>query len=342
MYIAQQRSHFPSFTPFRSSMKRSPPNNFDLIARSFDDNLLRRLKPLTPNSPDTPSFNFSLSWLSQAVDFLSATHAEAHALIANLRPSPHDSKTSPSYLDGSLQILDACNSISHEIERLRQRRLLINFVLQLLEFSGDGCRLPASEKLRRAWDLLSDRENKPSRKRRTLIDSKVPEASIGDLVPSRGKISSAGEVIRRTICAVGVVTAFFAGVAAAALSGEDAAAIGVPAEFVWAESLREIGSAVGVPAEVGDVEERVRVLRDVINKGFKVKEDQEGGENVVKELVNAVKEVEAVMGRFSDGLDRLADGVNGTFRRVLCSRNGMLEEEYRKGHGSCDEKETQM
>ncbi|KAF7132322.1 hypothetical protein RHSIM_Rhsim09G0072500 [Rhododendron simsii] len=323
-------------------MKRSLPNNFDLIARSFDDNLLRRLKPLTPpNSPDTPSFNFSLSWLSQAVDFLSATHAEAHALIANLRPSPHDSKSSPSYLDGSLKILDACNSISHEIERLRQRRLLINFVLQLLEFSGDGCRLPASEKLRKAWDLLSDRENKPSRKRRTLIDSKVPEASIGDLVPSRGKISSAGEVIRRAICAVGVVTAFFAGVAAAALSGEDAAAVGVPAEFVWAESLREIGSAVGVPAEVGEVEERVRVLRDVINKGVKVKEDQEGSENVVKELVNAVKEVEAAMGRFSDGLDRLADGVNGTFRRVLCNRNGMLEE-YRKGHGSCDEKETQM
>lgn len=348
MYIAK-RSHFPSFTPFRSSTKRSLPNNFDLISQSFDESVLRRLKSLTPISTDPlSSSSISLSWLSQAVDFLSTTHAEAQALITNLSSSSEDDVTSL-YLDGTVKILDVCNSIFFEIERLRQRRLVINFVLHLLEFAGQ---LPAPEKLRRAKELLSDWENKPMRKRRTL-DLNGSGSLIGDLVavvgsslPPRGKISSAGYVIHRTICAVYVLTVFVAGVAVAALKGvvpDDTAACGFTAEFLWSESLRDLnrrfvdGEKAGwALEEVGDVEKRVRALRDVINGVVEGVKDEEGEGNAEK-LGNAVKEVGAAMGRFSEGLDRLADGVDGTFRRVLCSRNGMLEE-CRKSLESCDEK----
>uniref|UniRef100_A0A5B7BY23 Uncharacterized protein n=1 Tax=Davidia involucrata TaxID=16924 RepID=A0A5B7BY23_DAVIN len=340
--------HLPSFSPFGTVSKRSPPCNFDSISRSFDENILNHLKTLSSIS-NPPSI--SLSWLSLAVDFLSSTHAEAQALISKLRSSSGSLDDSLAlYLDDSVKLLDICNSITSEIERLRRRRLLINFVLHLLDFSGNGCEIPKPEKLRRARDSLSDWENNSRGSAKRLgFQTRNPESLIRDLAVSlgnapRGKVSSVGKLARRTIYAVGLATVFVAGVVVSALYGlPEIVTVRVPPEFLWADSFNGLESAIsakvkrrffeaekkGLVEELDDVEKRVSGVRDVIDALL-----GDGDHNDVKErLENAVQELETVTERFSNGLDRLSNGVNGIFHTVLSTRNGMLENcRSRVGH----------
>ncbi|GMY05894.1 UPF0496 protein 4-like, partial [Fagus crenata] len=55
--------------------------------------------------------------------------------------------------DHNVKLLDLCNSISSEIERLHHRLFFLNFLLQLLTPSETP---PLPEKLSRARDSLSD------------------------------------------------------------------------------------------------------------------------------------------------------------------------------------------
>ncbi|KAM7463305.1 hypothetical protein LguiA_031426 [Lonicera macranthoides] len=318
-----QKSHFPSFSPFR---RVSKPNNFYLISRSFDENLLHRLKTLC--STTNPS-SINLSWLSLAVDFLSSTHSDAQTLISGLKSSFASSDDSlASYLDYSVKLLDICNSISSQIEKLRQRRLLINFVLHLLKFTADGD-IPVPENLRQARESISDWEKGTSFQ---ILD---PGALIRDLASGlesapRVKKSSVEKVIRRTIYAVGLLTVFVAGVAVSALHGlAPISKVRVPAEFLWSDSFNDLQSAIfkdmerrflvshgkGSFAELDDVAARVSGVRDAID-GVEVKEE---------ELEHAVKELETVTERFSEGLDRLYNGVNEMFDKVFSTRNDVLE-----------------
>ncbi|GMY33444.1 UPF0496 protein 4-like [Fagus crenata] len=94
--------------------------------------------------------------LPLAVDFISFAHTKARSLISNLKLlSDSDLDVSLAWYleDHNVKLLDLCNSISSEIERLRHRRLFLNFLLQLLTPSETP---PLPEKLRRAQDLLSD------------------------------------------------------------------------------------------------------------------------------------------------------------------------------------------
>lgn len=339
MYLTE-KYNLPSFSPFRTVAKRSVPNNLDLICRSFDENVLRRLKTLTSTS-NSPSI--SLSWLSLAVDFLSSTHDEAQTVISNLRSScaTHDDSLAL-YLNHSVKLLDVCNSISSEIERLRQRRLLINFVLHLFKNpGGHGIQVPATDKLRRAGDSLSDWEkNLPSNRRGFQIQD--PEALVRDLASAigaapRGKVSSAGQVIQRTIYAVGLVTVFVAGVSVSALYGRpDVSKVRVPAEFLWADEFNGLQSASfgelkrrffegerkGLLAEPDEVATCAKRLRGVIDGGEADKRER---------LETAVNELEKATAAFSEGVDSLTNGVNGFFHKVLTTRTGVLDN-YRVGN----------
>ncbi|XP_057962279.1 UPF0496 protein 4-like [Malania oleifera] len=319
-------SNFPSFSPFRVTKKPSLPKNFDLIARSFDENFLRRIQSLASDS-NPPSF--SLLWLSLAVDFLSSTHAEAQTLISDLKLSSLDDSLAR-YLDESVKLLDVCNSISAEIERLRQRRLLINFILHLFKIPGDSARIPAPDRLRRARESLVDSENSPRGFQMSMeVLVRDLEANLRDM--PRGKISSVRKLVRRTICAVELVTVFVSGIVASALFGlPELVEVRVPAEFLWADSLNNLESAIRseldsnrapkgpVLREIADVDLCVRRLGDAID------EVAGGDDGKREELSNAVKELEVATEAFSVGLDGLYNGVNGTFQTVLCSRNGVM------------------
>lgn len=115
--------------------------------------------------------------------------------------------------------------------------------------------------------------------------------------------------------------------------------VGVPAELSWAESLNELESDLsaelkrrfggekdkkqkGLLEELVDVGTRVREVCEVIDDlaGVAVEEEEEK-----KRLNDVVKALERATGSFSDGLERLSNGVNEMFNGVLCNRNHMLE-----------------
>ncbi|KAL5983023.1 hypothetical protein ACLOJK_017103 [Asimina triloba] len=315
--------------PFGSAghkLNPSPSKNANLISKSFDENLLRRLDTLDPPS-------IAYSWLSRAVDLLSSTHAEAEALISDLTASG-PKKSLPSFLDDSVKVMDVCNSITAEIERLRQGRLLIHFALHLLRPADPVRVVPAPGSLSKARDSLAEYgKSTPLGKKSLTLESSA--ALIRDLAraigaPQRGKIRTADNALRHVIYAAGAMTVFVAGAIVAILAGlpDVVVVLPVPSEFLWSEKFNAIQAAVSGQIrkrssgdekrhaeEREDVELAVRTTFDVI---------AEEGETDTERLRNAVKELETATKEFSDGLERLLDGVNGFFRAVLCTRNTVL------------------
>ncbi|KAF5750015.1 UPF0496 protein 4 [Tripterygium wilfordii] len=337
MYLTEI-SNFPSsFSLFKKTKaKTGADGGFDFISRSFDESLLRRLKTLDPPA-------ISLSWLSKAVDFLSFVHSEAKTLVSRLEVASFDESLAL-YLEDSAKVLDLCNFISSEIERIRHRRLSIGFAIHLLTTSESGRNL---EKLRRARDLLSGSVNGvgyPEVKKRRFgigsdgIKDLVKELALRLERPPRGKISSANRLVRRTIYAVGLVTVFVAGAVVAALHrSTELISVRAPSDFSWADSVNGLEAAISTElsrrfadknekkahfSELDDVERQLKELSDVID-------DVTGGESVENKnkeesFDGVVKKLERVTEVLIEGLDGLSNGVNGLFNTVLSHRNGML------------------
>lgn len=333
MFLIDKKSTFPSFSPFRTAGKRSPPIDFDSICTSFDESILRRLKPLAISTSSPPSI--SLSWLSLAVEFVSTTHAEAQALISRITSGSHDDGSKAVYLDFSVKLLDICNAISSDLEKLRNRRLLMSFVIRLLQVS-DETAVPAPEKLKKATDSITEwSTNTRDVPKRRGFENRDPEALIHDLAaaiakisPPRGKSTSVAKAVLRTIYAVGLVTVFIAGVAVSALHGvSEVVNVRVPSEFLWADSVNDLESLIFtggrkvVLSELDDVATRASGVRDLIIA-------VDSGDDVEAKklpLRNAVKELETSTNAFSEGLDRLGNGVSEMFRHVMSTRNVVLE-----------------
>ncbi|XP_042500173.1 UPF0496 protein 4-like [Macadamia integrifolia] len=330
MFLTETARRFPSLTPRFFAGKRSPPasKNLERVSQSFDENLLRRLKTLNP-----PSIN--LSWISLAVDFLCYIHTEAENLVSDLKLSGSENSLA-SYLDESVKLLDLCNSIVMEIERLRQGRLLI--VSGIQRFQRCQNQNLAPEELCRVRDSLSDWGN------RSFVHTNRRLQSPGELIrdlarglgssPS-GKIKTVGDVVKRMIYTVGAMTVLVAGVMVSALTeSTETIQVRVPAEFSWSDAFNGLASAVSVEIErrfkdasdrrrfvddVDDVEKRVRSVCDVINNVVG------GGVGEGKErLESGFKELEEMTVTLTERLDRFSDGVNGFFRTVLSTRNSLL------------------
>ncbi|KAL3581803.1 hypothetical protein D5086_016135 [Populus alba] len=144
MFLTEKPNYTSFFDSFNKQKKKK--EEFDLISQSFDESILRRLNTLC-NSRSSVTINFS--WLSSALAFLSFTHNQAITLLSN--PKLTDSLNF--YLDDSVKLLDICNSIASEIERLRHRRLLLKLALHLF---NDNNNSEDAEKLRRARASLTD------------------------------------------------------------------------------------------------------------------------------------------------------------------------------------------
>ncbi|KAG6763903.1 hypothetical protein POTOM_031350 [Populus tomentosa] len=313
-----EKPNYPSFFDSFNKQKKTK-KEFDLISQSFDESILRRLNALC-NSHSSVTINFS--WLSSALAFLSFTHNQAITLLSNPKLTDYLNF----YLDDSVKLLDICNSIASEIERLRHRRLLLKLALHLFNNNSED-----AEKLRRARASLTDWDNNLKGPR--YESSKNLEHLVIDLafmlkeVP-RGKISSDERIVRRTIHSVGLVTVFVAGVVVAALRGstELGVAVRAPSEFLWADPFNILNSAISAEStrpgkkrhlleELDDVEARLREVIGVM--------DDAGGEKG-ESLNGAVKELERVTETLGEGLERLSNGVNEVFNTVMSSRKEML------------------
>jgi hypothetical protein len=234
-----------------------------------------------------------------------------------------------------VKLLDLCNSISSEIERLKHRRLFLNFLLQLLSPSDSNVP-PSPEKLRRARDSLSDwdknnNNNNGSRINKTSAPDLIRDLAAG--LGTRGKISGAQNknLLRRTILGIGSLTVYFSSVLVSLLFGSGSHEIVtvrvLSDEFSWADSFNSIQTELtrkfrervkGVVLlfqEFDDVATRAREVCDVIDDDKKRTES----------LNDVVGELRKLTDVFSENLDRLSNSVNGMFDTVLCTRNGVLE-----------------
>ncbi|KVH97567.1 uncharacterized protein LOC112523180 [Cynara cardunculus var. scolymus] len=320
---AQLSSHFRSFT----KKSKHVPRNYQLDARSFDEKVIVLLKTLdlAPNSSE-----ISLSWMSTAVSFLSTVHSEAEDQISNLKSEADDYQAL--YMEYSLKVLDLCNLISSAVQRLTDRRLLMNFSLRLLNFTDQ---IPSPEKLNKAKDalgrLLNDSQESAKEKGRRAKDLMEELAVLLVKLLPRSKTSSGRDLIRRTFYALGVLTVFVGSVFVAVLYGDfDVIELRVPAEFLWADSVNGVRTRIfdlikpkqnGL-LELGNVTSQAVVVRDLLQVVV-----SDGGDNVDDRvrLEDGVKELGTAAKKFSDGIDALTNGVNGMFRTVLKTRNGRLD-----------------
>ncbi|XP_074383121.1 UPF0496 protein 4-like isoform X2 [Apium graveolens] len=200
---------------------------------------------------------------------------------------------------------------------------------------SDETEVPAREQLKKASDSIAEWSNSPRDvPKRRSFENRDPEALIHDLAaaiskisPPRGKSTSVAKAVLRTIYAVGLVTVFVARVAVSALrGGSEVVNVRVPSEFLWADSVNDLESLIFrggrkvVLTELDDVETRTRGVGDLI-----VAVNSGDVESKMLPLRNAVKGLETSTNVFSEGLDRLGNGVSEMFRNVMSTRNVVLE-----------------
>ncbi|KAL8218491.1 hypothetical protein R6Q57_021864 [Mikania cordata] len=331
-----EKTHLTS--PFKLIAKKPSPisKNYQLAARSFDEKVILHLKTLIPASD---SSNISLSWMSKAVSFLSMVHLEAQDQIWNLRSE--SDYYQDLYMDYSQKVLDLCNLISSAVQQLVDRRLLFNLSLRLININSSG-QIPSPEKLKKAKDTLIRSVHHTQQ----ILKDKAQRAK--DLLKELtldvnslpiGKTSTAKDMIRRTLHGLGALTVILAGVLVLVLYGpSDLVEVRVPADFPWADLL-----ATGVQKQIFDLikpkeatdggEQRcLSELEDTVNRARTVCDildevtgDGEGSDKDLVRLEDGRKELSQAAAKFSDGVDKLTNGVNGLFSSVLKTRNGVLD-----------------
>lgn len=269
-----------------------------LLFHTFEESLVCKLRSLNlDGGGERPAASFS--YLSRAVGVLSSAHRLLEALFSDPCLSGSDEAAVAAYLGDSLRLLDLCNSLSEEIQRLRHGRLLLLFAVQLLSS-------PTPAKVRKAREVLNQWEGSSSgRLALRLARRKVPATPLG-----------------RAVYAVEAVSALVAGLWVSSLGGGAAhlaAVAEVPREFAWAGVFNELRAAAlscsvgGWPAE--GVDAAVRRLSQIITEPV--------GEE--EQLRSAVKELARATEGLTEGLDSLGGAAESLFRRVLRARNTALQ-----------------
>ncbi|KAG0486273.1 hypothetical protein HPP92_008368 [Vanilla planifolia] len=228
----------------------------------FEDRLCVRLQSLLPFPESSPTI--PLSWLTHAVQLLSSILADAAEHFSDQSLSPSDRSAIVAYLDPTIRLLDACNSISFAAERHLSDLLRLRLAVRHLSFCD--VLLPLSERVHRARRLLSEWENRGAGE------------EVSGLIPSpspRGTLSAVQSVIYAveavSCLVIAAVASVFGGVGSGSLAG-------VSRGFPWSSAFDDVEAAVScrivkeIPSEVEAVEWRVRKLSAFID-GAKDGED---------------------------------------------------------------------
>ncbi|KAL3719785.1 hypothetical protein ACJRO7_004721 [Eucalyptus globulus] len=319
------------FSPNSADKKEAklPPEELDSISNSFDESLLIRLRGLSPAS-------VSLAWLSFAVSMLNFAHSTVKSLLPDLELDKTDGLSSW-YFVKSMNVLDLCNCISSEIDRLRRHHMKLRITIEHLHLDPNT----SEEEIRRARNLLADLEGeggdiivKPTSNIEELTRDLA--ASIGESAP-QGKVSPVERAVRHVIHAAVFVTVFVAGVISAAFHASSGALghIQVPEEFPWGDSFRTIEMAViaelgrdqekerktSVLKEFEDVEARLRHLIEAMDE---IAASGRSGKMVerIREMAAALEKANGVL---LEGADRLTEAVDGLFETVIEIRTKMMD-----------------
>lgn len=302
------------------------------LLNSFEHSLAESLKKL---KPEDISDIWTLTWLSEAVNFLSETHNNIKILITDLELpiSDWEAKWIDQYLDDSLKLLDICIAICSKLSQLEQGQIILKYALNNLN---------SSEHIGQAHTSLSDwmqkiESSSPTYEKCSAI---LQNLAISTVYSSKGKVSAKEKVLNRALYAVKSVTILVCNVFISVLYRlkNPFTTMVVPDKLIWArafndlqtEALREITEHNGVLKEVKAVENCIENLCTF--NGYEEKEMEKD----VSEMAKAVENL-------SHGLDCLSKQVEDFFDVVLTGRNallcnlGIFEEEQTVEDGNVEE-----
>lgn len=309
-----------------------------LLLSSFEQTLAENLKKL---NPEDVADIWSLSWLRDALDFLSETHNNIKSLITDLElpVSDWEEEWIDVYLDSTVKLLDICIALSSELSRLDQGQILLQYVLHDLDTSSNS-----SEELKRVQSTLSDwMQQIDSRSPRLEEGCVILQGLAGTLYSAKVKNSAKGKVLMQALYGVKVVTVFVCSVFVSALSGsaKPLISLDVPDKFIWAEAFNDLQADVFKEIisqasrekvmrlkELGDVEncvKRLCSLSDSIGKEDEILEETSSAcNNGTARWQESVTQLTECAERLSIGLDCLSKQVGDFFQIVLMGRDALL------------------
>lgn len=332
--------------PFRKvSFKRSSDKSLKLnrIWSAFEISLTERLKRLEAK---IPKGMIDLSWMQQALEVLSATHADFKSLISDLRfpATEWNEKWKDEYLDDTVKLLDICIALNAEIAKLEHFQLLVHYALHLLDFSGGIC---SNDKLFRAKDSLKELMLKTDLKKKTCLNSqrngKIENCSVilqgmsNSLQFGKGRYSARDRIFMRAMYGLKATTIFVCSVATSALSGHPGLLIElrVPDHLLWSAAFRSLQQEindeikrcfaegrVGVVKEIETLDAAIANVHSTIEK---VAVDIDEGKMKVEEIRIAVQELKQSVELVGQGLTPLTKQVNDFFQVILSGRNALLD-----------------
>ncbi|KDP28585.1 hypothetical protein JCGZ_14356 [Jatropha curcas] len=261
------------------------------------------------------------------METLCETHADIKTLITNLElpVTDWDEKWIDLYLDISVKLLDICIAFSSELARLNQGHLLLQCVLHNLESDASKQFVRARSSLD-SWRQHISSKNTRIQNCRSILDDLVRSLNLPKV-----KNSAKGKVLMRAMYGVKVQTVFVCSVFAAAFSGssKNLSDLDVPDTILWAQAysnlqtnvnmeIREIFSSgkFTVLKELDAVDLIAKKLYPLIQDGVQAVE--------VEAFKNSVSDLKKGAEKLSQGLDLLANGVDGFFKVVLSGRDALL------------------
>ncbi|MQM07319.1 hypothetical protein Taro_040163 [Colocasia esculenta] len=318
--LAEMFLHLPRL-PNIPSPTRKPPSSkaLSLLFHTFEDSLVSLLRSLLV--PEAYRGTASYSYLSRAIGVLASVHKLVDALLSDPVLSGTDEAAVTSYVASSIKLLDVCNAVSAEVERLSRGRLLLLFAVHLLSSSGGAP--PPLEKARKAREAIGEWEASAAG------PGGVSAAAVDlfrDLVRREAPPRRRATALGRAIYAAEAVSALIAGALVASLGGEVDLAAGtkVSGDFSWGVAFNELRAAfsgeIHCLSEAQTLAASVRSLTSILAEPASDDEGKKGDH-----LRIAVKELEGAAEVLTEGLDGLGGAVNGLFRALLGARNTAIQ-----------------
>ncbi|KAL0913662.1 hypothetical protein M5K25_017139 [Dendrobium thyrsiflorum] len=313
MFLTEK--HSSPFSLFFSFNPKKAPSGGGGLSKPFEETLIVRLSSLLPIPDSSPSI--PLPWLSRAIDLLTQTLADAIAIISDPSLSVTDRAALSSHLDSSVALLDACNAISSAVDHILHGRLLVRLALHLISSSSSL----SPDRRHRVRSAIAEWEAADA--------APAPPCDSNDLSrlrpkdPNRGRLTA----VRRAIYAVEAISDLVARSTLAFLGekGDFLSGIRVSSDFAWAAAYNEIAAKVSAKLCCGEIAGEVEAAKTSVKKLAVAVDEDDGSGAVTEDVRDAVRGAEEAIEELTEGLDRLANAVNGLFRAALETREAALQ-----------------
>lgn len=321
-----QRPLFPFGNPFKMLLPKGSYLSPRLLAllSDFELALAERLRNLMPKDREGV---LSLSWMRVAMELLCQTHTDIKTVITELElpVCDWDDKWIDAYLDDSVKLLDICNAFSSELSRLNQGNLLLQCALDKIDADNSDRFVKANSSLD-GWSRHISSKNPRLGNCFPILDS-----LIGTLNRPKVKNSPKGKVLMLAMYGVKVVTVFVSSIIAAAFSGSANKLIDIQVlkTCLWADAFTDVQAYINGETRNMLSSGRVTVLKELESVDTSVKKlhpmIQDGVGPIEAEAVkNSASDLRKKAAKLSQGLDLLAEEVDGFFQILLSGRDALL------------------